>query len=68
MARPIPAPTIISFLRCIPNMVIMAPSDTAEARRMLTTGFLHDGPAAVRYPRGTSSGNPAIKDLKNRSR
>ena len=54
----------ISFLRCIPNMVIMAPSDVAEARRMLTTGFLHDGPAAVRYPRGTSSGDPATTELK----
>ena len=54
----------ISYLRCIPNMLIMAPSDTAEARRMLTTGFLHDGPAAVRYPRGTSSGNPATNELK----
>jgi 1-deoxy-D-xylulose-5-phosphate synthase len=53
----------ISFLRCIPNMVIMAPSDTAEARRMLTTGFLHDGPAAVRYPRGASSGNPVTNEL-----
>lgn len=53
----------ISYLRCIPNIVIMAPSDTAEARRMLTTGFLHNGPAAVRYPRGTSSGNPATKEL-----
>ena len=54
----------ISFLRCIPNMVIMAPSDIAEARRMLTTGFLHDGPAAVRYPRGTSNGNPATTELQ----
>ncbi|HTN30286.1 MAG TPA: 1-deoxy-D-xylulose-5-phosphate synthase [Pseudomonas sp.] len=43
----------LSFLRCIPGMVIMTPSDENELRRMLTTGFLHNGPAAVRYPRGT---------------
>ncbi|MGB5277745.1 MAG: 1-deoxy-D-xylulose-5-phosphate synthase [Gammaproteobacteria bacterium] len=54
----------ISYLRCIPNMVIMAPADTAEARCMLTTGFLHDGPAAVRYPRGTSTGNSPVRELK----
>ena len=53
----------ISYLRCIPNMVIMTPTDADEARCMLTTGFLHDGPAAVRYPRGTSSGNPPRKEL-----
>jgi len=43
----------LSFLRCIPNMVVMAPSDENEARKLLYTGFLHDGPAAVRYPRGS---------------
>ncbi len=53
----------ISYLRCIPNMVIMTPADADEARRMLTTGFLHDGPAAVRYPRGVSHGNPPRKEL-----
>ena len=46
----------LSFLRCVPNMMIMAPSDESECRRMLTTGFLHDGPAAVRYPRGAGPG------------
>lgn len=46
----------MSFLRCIPNMVIMAPADENECRKMLTTGLLHDGPAAVRYPRGTGPG------------
>ncbi len=45
-----------SFLRCIPNLVVMAPADEAECRRMLTTGFLHDGPSAVRYPRGSGPG------------
>ena len=48
----------LSFLRCLPNMVIMAPADENETRQMLTTGFLHNGPAAVRYPRGTGPGTP----------
>lgn len=42
----------LSFLRCVPNMVIMVPSDENECRQMLYTGHLHQGPAAVRYPRG----------------
>jgi 1-deoxy-D-xylulose-5-phosphate synthase len=46
----------ISYLRCVPNMLIMAPGDENECRQMLTTGFLHDGPAAVRYPRGCGPG------------
>jgi len=46
----------ISFLRCIPNMVIMTPADEVECRGLLTTAFLHDGPSAVRYPRGASTG------------
>ena len=46
----------LSFLRCIPNMLIAAPSDENECRRLLTTAFLHDGPSAVRYPRGSGSG------------
>ena len=48
----------VSFLRCIPNLVIMAPSDENQCRRMLYTGFRHQGPAAVRYPRGTGPGFP----------
>ncbi|MDP1928699.1 MAG: 1-deoxy-D-xylulose-5-phosphate synthase [Thiobacillus sp.] len=48
----------LSFLRCIPNMLIAAPSDENECRRLLTTAFLHNGPSAVRYPRG--SGNGAV--------
>ena len=47
----------LSFMRCIPNMVVMAPSDEDECRQMLYTGFRHDGPAAVRYPRGKGPGN-----------
>ncbi|HZH44080.1 MAG TPA: 1-deoxy-D-xylulose-5-phosphate synthase [Lysobacter sp.] len=46
----------LSYLRCVPNMVVMAPADEDECRRMLTTGFLYEGPAAVRYPRGTGPG------------
>lgn len=46
----------LSFLRCIPNMLIMAPSDENECRQMLYTGFIHQGPAAVRYPRGKGPG------------
>jgi len=46
----------LSFLRCIPNLLIAAPSDENECRRLLTTAFLHDGPSAVRYPRGSGSG------------
>ncbi|MEO5703028.1 MAG: 1-deoxy-D-xylulose-5-phosphate synthase [Gammaproteobacteria bacterium] len=45
-----------SFLRCIPNMVVMAPSDENECRQMLYTGFMLDQPAAVRYPRGQGPG------------
>lgn len=44
----------ISFLRTVPNMVVMTPSDESECRQMLYTGYLHQGPAAVRYPRGSS--------------
>lgn len=46
----------LSFLRCIPNMVVMVPSDENECRQMLYTGHLHQGPAAVRYPRGGANG------------
>jgi len=46
----------LSFLRCVPNMLIAAPSDENECRRLLTTAFLHGGPSAVRYPRGGGSG------------
>ena len=53
----------LSFLRCIPNMVIMAPSDERECRLMLSTGYRHPGPAAVRYPRGSGAGVAAGSDL-----
>jgi 1-deoxy-D-xylulose-5-phosphate synthase len=48
----------LSFLRCIPNMVIMAPANEDECRQMLYTGIGLDGPSAVRYPRGTGPGVP----------
>ena len=54
----------LSYLRCIPGMVIMTPSDENELRRMLTTGFLHNGPAAVRYPRGTGPNAPLEPGLQ----
>jgi 1-deoxy-D-xylulose-5-phosphate synthase len=46
----------ISFLRCIPNMLIATPSNENECRQLLTTAFQFDGPSAVRYPRGTGPG------------
>ena len=46
----------LSFLRCIPNMVIATPSDEQECRLLLSTCYQHQGPAAVRYPRGSGSG------------
>ena len=46
----------LSFLRCVPGMVILAPSDEAECRAMLSAAYHHSGPAAVRYPRGTGPG------------
>jgi len=45
-----------SYLRCIPNMVVMAPADENECRQMLYTGYTHEGPAAVRYPRSKGPG------------
>ena len=46
----------LSYLRCIPNMVVMTPSDEQECRDMLFTGYHYQGPAAVRYPRGSGTG------------
>ncbi|PPD32142.1 MAG: 1-deoxy-D-xylulose-5-phosphate synthase [Methylomonas sp.] len=45
-----------SFMRCVPNMLIMAPADENECRQMLTTGYHYPGPASVRYPRGKGPG------------
>lgn len=52
-----------SYMRCIPNMIIMAPSDENECRQMLYTGFIHQGPASVRYPRGKGPGIPVQKTM-----
>ena len=53
----------ISFLTCIPNMVLMTPSDEDECRKMLTTAYRLDGPSAVRYPRGSGNGATIDKTL-----
>lgn len=53
----------LSFLRCIPNMVIAAPSDENETRQLLHTAYAYPGPAAVRYPRGTGPGVAMIEDM-----
>lgn len=53
----------MAFLRCIPNMLIMAPADENESRQMLSTAFHYNGPAAVRYPRGHGPGAAVIDNL-----
>jgi 1-deoxy-D-xylulose-5-phosphate synthase len=53
----------ISFLRCIPNMTVMAPADENECRQMLYTATTLPGPAAVRYPRGTGPGVPLVEEM-----
>jgi 1-deoxy-D-xylulose-5-phosphate synthase len=54
----------LTYLRCLPNMIIMAPADENECRMMLSTGFQHHGPAAVRYPRGSGPGVALSKELE----
>ncbi len=54
-----------SYLACIPNMVIMAPADEDECRKMLTTGYHYHGPASVRYPRGKGPGAPVNASLES---
>ena len=54
----------ISFMRCLPNMVIMTPADENECRQMLYTGIQIDGPASVRYPRGGGPGVEVEKEMK----
>jgi 1-deoxy-D-xylulose-5-phosphate synthase len=53
----------LSYLRCIPNMVVMTPSDENECRQMLSTAYQHNGPSAVRYPRGGGPGITTTTDL-----
>ena len=54
----------LSFVSCIPNMVVMAPADEAECRKMLSTAYAHDGPSMVRYPRGGGTGNVPEMNLE----
>jgi len=54
----------LSYLRSLPNMVIMAPADENELRSMLATALRHDGPVAFRYPRGTATGVPLDKTVE----
>jgi 1-deoxy-D-xylulose-5-phosphate synthase len=53
----------LSYLRCLPNMTVMAPADENECRQMLYTAFQMNTPAAVRYPRGSGPGTPMQKDM-----
>jgi len=53
----------LSYLACVPNMLVMAPADENECRQMLTTAYHHDGPSAVRYPRGHGPGAQMGKGL-----
>ncbi|MBD8566019.1 1-deoxy-D-xylulose-5-phosphate synthase [Oxalobacteraceae sp. CFBP 8763] len=55
----------LAYLRCIPNMVVMAASDENECRQMLTTAYHYPGPAAVRYPRGAGVGTPIVEALNS---
>ena len=55
----------IAYLRCIPNIIIMTPSDEQETRLMLSTGFYHKGPAAIRYPRGTGPDSEVREGLES---
>ena len=52
----------LSFIRCIPNMIIMAPADESSAWKMFNTGFDYEGPVAVRYPRGEGMGTAYQKN------
>jgi len=53
----------VAYLRCVPNMVVAAPSDENEARLLLSTCYVHPGPAAVRYPRGAGCGAEVSSSL-----
>ena len=52
----------VAFLRCVPNMIIMSPSNEDECWKMLSTGYNYNGPAAIRYPRGEGPGEEIIKN------
>ncbi len=52
-----------AYLRCVPNLIVLAPSDENECRQMLYTAFQHDGPSAVRYPRGAGVGAAVAREF-----
>jgi 1-deoxy-D-xylulose-5-phosphate synthase len=52
----------ISYLRAVPNFTVMAPKDEAELQRMLVTALAHDGPCAIRFPRGEGEGVPLVEE------
>jgi 1-deoxy-D-xylulose-5-phosphate synthase len=54
----------LSYLRCLPNLVIMAPADENELQHMLATSLAHDGPVAFRYPRGAATGVPLDEEFR----
>lgn len=53
----------LSYLRCIPNLIVMAPADENECRQMLYTAYMHNGPTAVRYPRGSGLGVTPMAEM-----
>jgi len=55
----------IAFMRCIPNLLIMTPSNEQETRDLLTTAYYYNGPAAVRYPRGSGPNVKLEKEIKS---
>ena len=52
-----------AYLRCVPNLIVLAPADENECRQMLYTAFQHDGPSAVRYPRGAGVGATVVREF-----
>src|SRR5467141_2958551 len=55
----------LTYLRCVPNMVVMTPSDENECRQMLYSAYMLDRPAAVRYPRGSGPGAAIVKEMRS---
>src|SRR5258705_7186486 len=55
----------LTYLRCVPNMVVMTPSDENECRQMLYSAYMLDRPAAVRYPRGSGPGSAIVKEMRS---
>jgi len=55
----------LTYLRCVPNMVVMTPSDENECRQMLYSAYVLDRPAAVRYPRGSGPGSAIVREMRS---